>query len=117
MQLNQDEKLLIESRAKLLAYWPIAAGLVTALLAGLAVWLVLLHPLLANPFHVMSELDKGSLPASTLVVMAAILPFMTLTMLGVAGTLLIFAFVSIRREKKYLEIISRLTVDKDGDAD
>ncbi|NNE68715.1 MAG: hypothetical protein HKN33_19285 [Pyrinomonadaceae bacterium] len=115
MKLDQSDELLIQSREKMIGYWPMAGGLVSFLLIGLTVWLIVFHPLLANPFHVMSELDKGSIPASMLFLMAAILPFMTLATIGIMAALLLFAFISMRRERRYLELISMLRSESEHD--
>ena len=98
---------LVERRARLVRIWPMAGSVMILLVIGTGVWLVLFNPLLANPVHVMSGLEAGTVHVSSLTLMAAILPFMTLAVLGILVALIAFGFASIRREKKYIEIISR----------
>ena len=108
MKLDKKQLEEIESRERLIRMWPFAGWVMIVLLLGTGLWLFFFNPLLANPVHVMSSLENGTLQASTLVVMAAILPFTTLTALGICLGLVVFAFVSIRREKKYIELINKL---------
>lgn len=95
----------ITTRQRWLQYWPWAGGVSLLVIAGLAVWLWLEHPLLVNPFHVAGQLKAGTLPVSTLELMALFLPIMTLTCLGLLVVLLVFAWVSLRRERTLLQMI------------
>ena len=105
MKLNKQQKTLIERRTNLVRIWPIAGGISLALSFGLLLWLVFAHPLLANPFYVMARIEEGSVPVTTLHLMAGILPIMTLIANGLLIAIVVFAWISIRREAKYLEMI------------
>lgn len=84
------------------------------LLTGLGIWLFLNKPLLANPFEVMARLQSDSIPESTMVVMAGLLPIGVLTCLFLAAAVLVFAYTAFANEKKYLRILERCTLQPDG---
>jgi len=90
-----------------MSYWPIASWVMIALVISSVIGVLVFSPLLANPVYVMAKIDEGTLPGTSLLLMAAILPFMTLAVFFVLFVLVVFTFISIRRERKYLEIINR----------
>lgn len=108
MDLTREEKAFLESRAKFARSWPIVG---TAMLVGLLVlagWLLFTRPMLINPWAVLSGLEAGTIPDSTLAVMAALLGVM-LTCLFVVGVVLILFSVAFSNEKKHIAIIRRMT--------
>ena len=107
--LDPSEKAMIEKRERLLAKWPIAGVAMFLLILGLTAWLVFFSPLLANPFHVMSQLEADAIPKSSLVLMAGILPIMTLATLVLLLALIFFAWISVKREAEYIKIIRRIS--------
>ena len=91
---------------------------VVLVLVGLAVflaWLYCVHPRLANPFHVFTELQMSGIPPATLEVMAAMLPIVVSTVFLMLGTLVAYGFAVFSNERRYLKIIDRLQAkDKAG---
>ena len=110
MNLTKREKEFVERRAKLVQYWPILGTICLAGVLILAVWLWLSRPFLINPWKVLSGLEAGSIPESTTLLMAAMLPIVVLACLFVLVACLIFCFAAFSNERKHLDIINRFRV-------
>jgi len=114
MNLSNEQLVYLESRRKKIRYWPIAGLCISLGLTGLAVWLFVFHPLLINPFLVFRELEAKSIPDSTVALLAAIAPVMTLFSLFLVGIMLVFSYSWMRNERRYQEIIVALEGNNDG---
>jgi hypothetical protein len=108
MELTDKERKFVAKRAKLVQAWPLVGGVLLCLVLGVGVWLFLFMPLLANPFAVLTKLNSGSVPASTLTVMAGVLPVSVLMCLVLAIAIVLFCFVAFVNEKKYIRMIRRM---------
>ena len=86
----------------------LVGGVLLCLVLGLGVWLFLFKPLLANPFAVLSKLNSDSIPASTLTLMAGLLPVSVLMCLVLAIAIVLFGFAAFANEKKYIAMIQRM---------
>jgi hypothetical protein len=106
--LTEQQRAFLKKRAKMVHSWPIAGIMIIFLELGLAGWLLWKHPLLINPQAVLSKLRSGSLPDSTLFLMATILPFLFIVCLALLAILILFAFLALANEKKHLAIIQAL---------
>jgi hypothetical protein len=62
-----------------------------------------------NPFVVLSRLNSGSVPVSTMALMAGLSPVVVLMCIVLAITIVLFAFAAISHEKRYLAIITSET--------
>jgi type VI protein secretion system component VasF len=109
--LSEQQKTFLKKRTKTVHSWPIAGIMIIFLELGLAAWLLWKHPLLINPQAVMSKLRSGSLPDSTLSLMATFLPFVIIACLGLLAVLILFAFLALANEKKHMDIIQALQRD------
>jgi hypothetical protein len=109
VELTAEEKGFVAKRAKFVRAWPLVGTILLLLLLGLGVWLVVFNPLLANPFSVMSELNSYSIPESTLILMAGLLPVVVLTSLILTGAIVLFGFAAFANERKYIALIQRMT--------
>ncbi len=107
MELSNEERHFVAKRAKLVQTWPYAGAILLTILVGLGVWLYLSRPLLANPFFVLSQLNRGAIPESTIALLAGMLPVVVLVCMGLAVTVVLLAFAAFSNEKKYLTIIQR----------
>ncbi len=107
MPLSYEEQCFVVKRAKLMRTWRYVGAILLALILGLGVWLFLSNPLLANPFVVMTRLQSNSIPESTMVLMAGMLPVVALMCIVLAVTAILFVFAAFSNEKKYLTIIQR----------
>jgi hypothetical protein len=106
--LTEQQRAFLKKRIKMVQSWPIAGIMIIFLELGLAGWLLWKHPLLINPQAVLSKLRSGSLPDSTLSLMATILPFLFIICLALLAILILFAFLALANEKKHLAIIQAL---------
>ena len=108
MNLTDQELEFLGTRARLINIWRyVGVFLVVVLMAfaGALFWFV---PLLANPFKVMRLLESNSLALSTMAFSAALLPILFLTCILLMFFLLLFVFVSLSNERKYLSILRKL---------
>jgi hypothetical protein len=105
MMLSDDDRAFIARRSRFVRTWPLAGGFLVIALGALVVWLWITRPLMTNPFALARALEAGALPESTLYLLTAMLPVMTLACFGVVGALLVFAFVTFARESRYLRIV------------
>ena len=108
MELTDKERRFVAKRTKFVQAWPLVGGVLLCLVLGLGVWLFLSKPLLANPFVVLSKLNSGSIPASTLTLMAVLLPVSVLMCLILAIAVVLFCFAAFANEKKYIQMIHRM---------
>lgn len=107
-ELTDQQKMFLERRTKMVRTWPIIGAILIVVELGLAGWLLWKNPLLINPQAVASKLRAGSLPDSTLALMATILPFILLVCLALLAALILFSFLALANEKKYVTIIRSL---------
>ncbi|MDH4271099.1 MAG: hypothetical protein OEW18_03885 [Candidatus Aminicenantes bacterium] len=106
--LTDQQRAFLKKRMKMVHSWPIAGITIIFLELGVAAWLLWKHPLLINPQAAMSKLRSGSLPDSTLSLMASFLPFVVIFCLGLLAILILFAFLALANEKKHMAIIHSL---------
>jgi len=109
MQLSNEEQQFLAKRTSFVKTWRYVGALLLVMVIGLGMWLFWSKPLLANPFVVLSRLNSGSVPASTMVLMAGLLPVVVLMCIVLAITIVLFAFAAFSNEKKYLAIIKTKT--------
>jgi Na+/melibiose symporter-like transporter len=108
ISLTEQQKMFLNKRAKMVRTWPRLGAFLIVVELGLAGWLFWKHPLLINPQAVSSKLRAGSIPDSTLSLMAAFLPFIMLVCLALLAFLILFSFLALSNEKKHLDIIRDL---------
>lgn len=106
---SEIEMQFVARRVKLVRRWPAVGILLVMLLSGFGAWLYFTRPLLINPFYVFSRLQEGSIPASSMKLMAAMLPVAILLCLVLVLTIVLFAFVAFANERKYQAIIRHLS--------
>jgi type VI protein secretion system component VasF len=112
--LTEQQKAFLKKRTKMVHSWPALGVAIILLELGLAAWLLWKYPLLINPQAVMTKLRSGSLPDSTLSLMATILPFLFIICLGLLAMLILFAFLALANEKKHMDIIQALQKPNQG---
>ena len=109
MQLSNEEQQFLAKRTRFVQTWRYVGAILLVMLIGLGMWLFWSKPLLADPFVVLSRLNSGSVPASTMALMAGLLPVVVLMCMVLAITIVLFAFAAFSNEKKYLTIIKTKT--------
>lgn len=105
MQLSDEDQRFLARRLRLVQAWRYAGSFLLAMLTGLAVWLYVSRPFLANPFFVMTQLKNAAIPESTMVLMAAMLPVVVLLCITLAAAIILFTYAALSNEKKYFTII------------
>ncbi len=109
MLLSNREQQFVEKRKRFVKAWPYVGTILLVMAIGLGMWLFWSKPLLANPFLALSRLNSSSVPASTMALMAGLLPVVVLMCVVLAITIVLFAFSAFSNEKKYLAIIKTIT--------
>ena len=66
------------------------------------------HPLLANPYYVMGQLENDDLPLSSLSILATVGSFLFLIISFILGVFIVFFLMAVRNERKLLTIIDTL---------
>jgi len=107
MSLSQAESLFVEKREKLTKLWPTFGFGILFVLAAFAFWLWIEVPHLINPWVVRVSLEKGTLPESKMVLMAAMLPIVMLSLLAFAGAIVVLAFVAFSNERRLIQLLRR----------
>ena len=92
----------------MIRFWPWAGGVVLLALLGLLAWLWFEAPYLVNPVAVSGSIQADTLPASTAVLMAAMLPVVMLAFLIFALIVVVLAFAAFGNERRLLRILRRL---------
>ena len=105
-----DEKDLefIEKRSFFARWWTVVGIVMLAVLVGMALWFFVTVPNFINPLHVIEQLKSETLPQSSLVVMAGMLPIVVLGLFLVLCTVVGFGFVVFANERRYLTIIEEM---------
>jgi len=75
---------------------------------GVRGYLLLRRPLLANPFHLMHELQHHAVSEATLVVLAAIGSLMVLATGVLLLVIVAFAFAAMANERRLVAMVDRL---------
>ena len=113
-KLTTHEKAFVEKRARFVRNWPVVGTAALIVVCGLAVWLWFSTPLLINPWAVISGLRTESIPESTLSLMAAMLPVVSVACLFVLVVVLLLSFAAFSNEKKLITVIERLTSSRNN---
>jgi hypothetical protein len=109
MQLDKQEQAFLARRARLIGAWPYAGGFLLTTLIGFAAFLFWRVPTLANPHAVLSRLETNSIPESTMMISAVLLPIVFLVCVILAASIVLFTFAQLSNERKYLKIIQNMT--------
>jgi hypothetical protein len=83
-------------------------------LAVIFLWLFLKAPNLINPFEVERQIAANTLSASTIKVMATLLPLMVMIAFFLTVSIILFGFWAFANEKTYLKIIETLMTGTQG---
>ena len=115
MKLSPAERSYLEKRAKLIRAWPWIGGVLLLLIIAFTAWLWVTVPYFVDPWAVFAALKSGSVPVSTLAVMAAMLPVVMLTLLAFAALVVILMFVTLFNEHRLIRFIERESESPDID--
>ncbi len=112
MSLPEKQQQFLAQRRRLVRLWPRVGIPAAILFVGLVGWLFYRSPLLVNPYAVLDRLRDSTLERSTVLLMAGMLPIISLCCLSVVAFLLVLTFTFIARERQYLAIIEETTREK-----
>lgn len=113
MNFAEHEKRFFAKRVQRVRAWPWVGATMLGVIIVFAAWLFWRVPLLVNPYATLAQLRDGALPASTLALMAGLLPLAVLACLLLALALVAFVFAAFANEKQYLSIIRRVLASDD----
>lgn len=72
------------------------------------IYMYFTHPLLANPYYVMGQLENNTLSPSILSILATVGSFLFLIVSLILGVFIVFFILAVRNEHKLLTIIDTL---------
>jgi hypothetical protein len=75
---------------------------------GYWVYSIIRHPLMANPFYVLSELKKGTYPKDLLVVVAGLIPLLYSICFFLLLLAVVLGITGVRQRNELLGIIQKL---------
>lgn len=115
MKLSPAEWAYLEKRANLIRVWPWVGGVLLLLIVAFTAWLWFTVPYFVNPWAVFAALKSGTVPDSTLGVMAAMLPVVMLTLLAFAALMVFLMFVTLFNERRLIRFIQRQVESPDNE--
>lgn len=111
MKLLDSDRAFLQKRTRFVRSWRYVGPALTCIIAALGGWLFVQHPLLANPAHVVAELQHGGIDQRTTGLMAALLPSAVCLLVFLCLVGVLFSFASFSNERRYLEIIARAEIE------
>ena len=108
MDLTDKETLFLDRRRMLFRIWPYVGMLLLVGIAMFAAWLFWKTPLMINPYTVLEQLHAGTMPDSTMALLAGFLSLVLLACLMLLVTMVLVLFAALSNERKYMAIIGKL---------
>lgn len=112
MTLSDKQLKFIRGRQKLIGLRKYVVSFLSILFVAFLGWMYYKAPLLVNPYEVISRLQRSSLDRDTMTLMAGMLPIIVLLALFLLGALMIFFFIAMSNEARYIEIIDQIVDDQ-----
>lgn len=106
--LNEMEEKFLAKRKKLVKYWNIVGVILILMISFLAIMLYFKSPLLLNPFELNKRMIRKTIKSSTIILLATLLPITNGIIVFLLFTIILFGFVFISHEKKYIKILEEL---------
>lgn len=106
--LTAVEERWLDRRRRLVRLWPWVGSGMVVMIVGFWGYLLLRRPLLANPFHLMHELQHHAVSEATLVVLAAIGSLMVLATGLLLLVIVALAFAAMANERRLIAMVDRL---------
>lgn len=115
MKLSQADKAFIEKRESTAKYWPLFGTVLLILIVAYGAWLWMKIPHLINPWHVIERFETGTLPESTMGVMAVMLPIVMAVLLVFAFVVVLLWFIPFRNESRLIRLVKELQKAEEDD--
>jgi hypothetical protein len=109
MSLSEQEQAFLARRAKLLKAWPYADTTLLITLIGFSAHLFWRVPMLANPYAALARIEANSVPASTMMLSAVLLPILFVICMILASAIVLCTFAHLANAREYLRIIQNIT--------
>ncbi|MCG6963918.1 MAG: hypothetical protein LJE95_11695 [Acidobacteria bacterium] len=113
-QLTTDQMEFLARRRRLARWWPVVGSLLLVVVVASVVWLFVRHPLLINPLALTSRVQAGTLPDSSLVILAVMLPVMSLACFIVLTAVILYGFSFFAIERRYQRLIKSVLEREPG---
>lgn len=114
--LTAEQIDFLVKRRRLARLWPVVGSLLLIVVVAALAWLFLRHPLLINPLELTSRVQAGTLPNSTLVILAVMLPVMSLACFLVLTAVILYGFSVFAIERRYQRLIKGLLESRADEA-
>ena len=114
MNLSPMDRIYLQKRERMVRYWPWAGGALLIALLALVGWMWWNVPHLVNPWAVSMEIQAGTLSDGSALLMAAMLPVLTLTLLAFAVVVVVLGFAVAANERRLLRLLRRTEAWADG---
>jgi hypothetical protein len=105
--LSAVEERFLDRRRTLVRLWPVVGSAMVVVIVGFWGYLFLRRPLLANPFHLMHELEHHAVSDATLVVLALVGSLMVLAMGLMLLVFVALSFAAIGNERRLIAMVDR----------
>jgi len=112
---DEHDKKFLNKRTRLISLWNPVAITMLIILFALFVWLVIKTPYLINPIFVIETIKENTINQSTLSLSLLMLPIVVLIVFFIMLILILYGFVIMRNEKRYLTIIHSLEKKVEND--
>ena len=112
MELSDKQLKFLHRRRKLISLRKYVVLFLSILFVAFLGWMYYRAPLLVNPYEVISRLQRSALDRDTMILMAGMLPIIVLLALFLLGALMIFFFIAMSNEAKYIEIMDQIIDDQ-----
>jgi len=108
MSLSGKDAEFVAKRRQLISAWRYVGGLLSLVVAGLALYLWLRVPLLGNPIVTARRVEAGDIADTTLLLSVVMLPVVVVVLLVVVAALVAVTYRALAHERRYIAIIEKL---------
>ncbi len=106
--INRKDRTFLDKRKKLQRYWPIMGTIMIVMLLGLVIYLYIKSPKLINPFLVVDLIKTNSMSPSTMALMTAMCPVLSIFLLFTVAVVITYVWAFMILEARYHKIIEDL---------
>lgn len=108
MSLSGADAKFIAKRRHLIGAWRYIGGLLSVVVASIAIYLWLRVPLLGNPIETARRLEAGEVANTTLLLSAVMLPLVVVMLFGLVAAFIAVVHRALAHERRHIAIIDKL---------
>lgn len=112
--LADGEVVFLRRRGARVRTWRWVGVLLLFALCAAAAWIYLHNPLMIDPSAVAERLEQDDLESGTLALLALFAPMMVILAFVLTALIILFGFICLNREGRYLGMIASLLAARDG---